>query len=81
MRDPDRLGRAPRDGEVVERAAAPRGRAGPVAVVVPEVHRETDELRSFALQEERGDGGVDPSRHGDGDPHGGIIERRGDGVG
>ena len=65
--DSERPRDAPRVGKVVERAAA----AGPAGLgrVVPELHGQADDLVPRLLQQERGDRGVHPARHGHGNTH------------
>ncbi len=69
--DSQRPGDAARVGQIVQRAAS-AGAAG-LARVIPELHREADDLVALLLQEKRGDRGIDPARHGDGDAHGGTL--------
>src|SRR5262249_4391813 len=68
VRNFERPGGGPGVGEVFGGAAA----AGPPGLpgVIPELHREPDDLVSLLLQEQGGDRGIDSSGHSDRDAHG-----------
>ena len=64
MREPERIGRAPRVVLVLRRAAAavaPRGAR--IVGVVPEVERDADHLIPRVVEARRRDGGVDAAAH------------------
>ena len=67
VRDAESPGHPARVGEVVERAAAPR--LTRIAGMVPELHREADDLVPLFLQKQGGDRGVHSAGHGDSDAH------------
>ena len=69
----DHAGGAAGDREIVEGAAAALVRPRPVSIVIPEVHRQADHVRAFAVEEKGGDGRVHAPGHRDGNTHRGIL--------
>src|SRR4029077_13250923 len=72
IRDPDLLGNAAGVVDVVEGAAASWYGVGHAlvageAALVPELHRQADDVVSFGAQHGRDGGGVHTARHGYGD--------------
>ena len=65
VRGADDLTHAPRVVDVLHRAASLAQRGEVVALLCPEPHCDADDVVALALQQQRGDGGVDPSAHGD----------------
>src|SRR6266508_1565213 len=72
MRDVQRPGHPPGIGQIVERAAA--SGAPRLARVIPELHREANDLVPFLFEEQSGNGRIHAARHGNRDAHAGHCK-------